>query len=67
MTAVAQSHEKAKHSRARDVWVLFATVAAASMAFVASTALNVSLSAIQKDLNARGADLLWISNSYVIV
>lgn len=47
--------------------MLFATIAAASMAFVASTALNVSLSAIQKDLNARGADLLWISNSYVIV
>ena len=48
-------------------WILLATILAASMAFVGSTALNVSLPAIQRDLAARGADLLWISNSYTIV
>ena len=48
-------------------WVLFATVSAASMAFVASTSLNVALPAIQRELNARGADLIWISNAYVLV
>ena len=48
-------------------WVLFATISAASMAFVASSSLNVALPAIQVELNARGADLIWIPNSYVMV
>ena len=47
--------------------VLFATISAASMAFVASTSLNVALPAIQVELGARGADLIWIPNSYVLV
>ncbi len=37
------------------------------MAYVASTSLSVALPAIQREFGARGADLLWISNSYVIV
>ena len=37
------------------------------MAFVASTSLNVALPAIQVELGARGADLIWIPNSYVLV
>ena len=48
-------------------WVLFATISAASMAFVASTSLNVALPAIQRELNARGADLIWIPNAYIMV
>ena len=48
-------------------WVLFATISAASMAFVASTSLNVALPAIQVELGARGADLIWIPNAYVLV
>lgn len=48
-------------------WVLFATIAAASMAFVASSSLNVALPAIQVELGARGADLIWIPNAYVMV
>ncbi len=48
-------------------WVLFASIAAASMAFVASTSLNVALPAIQVELGARGADLIWIPNAYVLV
>lgn len=48
-------------------WVLLATVAAASIAFVSSTSLNVALPAIQQDLDARAADLLWVYSSYNIV
>ncbi len=48
-------------------WVLFSTISAASMAFVASSSLNVALPAIQVELGARGADLIWIPNAYVMV
>ena len=54
-------------SRITGYWVLFASIAAASMAFVASTSLNVALPAIQVELGARGADLIWIPNAYVLV
>ncbi len=53
--------------RATGYWVLFASILAASMAFVASTSLNVALPAIQVELGARGADLIWIPNAYVMV
>ena len=46
--------------------MLFATLSVASTAYGGSAALNVALPAIQVDLDARGADLLWISNSYMI-
>ena len=52
---------------ATGYWVLFATISAASMAFVASSSLNVALPAIQVELGARGADLIWIPNAYVMV
>lgn len=58
---------KVKDSAATGVWVLFATIAAASMAFVASSSLNVALPSIQVELGARGADLIWIPNAYVMV
>ena len=48
-------------------WVLFASITSASMAFVASSSLNVALPAIQVELGARGADLIWIPNAYVMV
>ena len=54
-------------NRATKFWVLFASIAAASMAFVASSSLNVALPAIQRELGARGADLIWIPNAYVMV
>ncbi len=56
-------------AESKDVgfWVLFATISASSMAFVASTSLTVALPAIQRELGARGADLIWIPNSYVLV
>ena len=46
--------------------VLIATILASSMAFIDSSALNVALPALQDDLGASGADLLWIVNACVI-
>lgn len=54
------------NSQHTDWWVLFATISASSMAFIGGSALNVALPAIQRDLGASGADLLWIVNSYAL-
>lgn len=48
-------------------WVLTSTILASAMAFIDSTALNVVLPALQKALNATGADLFWILNAYLLV
>ena len=48
-------------------WVLLTTVMASSMAFIDSSALNVALPAVQADLQATGAQLLWIVNSYLLM
>jgi len=46
--------------------VLISTILASSMAFIDSTALNVALPAIQKDLGISGTELLWIVNGYAL-
>jgi MFS family permease len=46
--------------------VLIAAVLATSMAFIDATALNVALPALQDDLGATGAWLLWIINAYAL-
>lgn len=48
-------------------WVLFAAVCASSMAFIEQSALNLALPAIQIELDASGADLLWIVNIYQLL
>jgi len=48
-------------------WVLTATILASAMAFIDSTALNVVLPALQKDLHATAADLFWMLNAYLLV
>ena len=48
-------------------WILVATVAASCMAFLDGSALNVALPALQRDLHADGADLLWVLNGYLLV
>lgn len=63
LIAIARSDS----SRSVGYIVLIATICAASMAFVASSSLNVALPAIQVELGARGADLIWIPNAYVMV
>ncbi len=48
-------------------WVMVATIMASAMAFIDGTALNVVLPALQKGLNASGADLFWILNAYLLM
>ncbi len=48
-------------------WVLAAAILASSMAFIDSTALNVALPVLQKDLQASGGQLLWIVNAYLLM
>lgn len=45
-------------------WVLCSAILASSMAFIDGSALNVALPALQDDLGASGASLLWIINAY---
>jgi EmrB/QacA subfamily drug resistance transporter len=47
-------------------WVLLSCIVASSMAFIDSNALGLAMDAIQEDLNATGAQLLWVSNAYLI-
>lgn len=53
--------------RQRDFWVLFATILAPSMVFMLSTALSVALPAIQRELHASGAEIIWIVNAYSLL
>jgi EmrB/QacA subfamily drug resistance transporter len=46
---------------------LIATILASSMVFIDGSALNVALAALQDDLNASGAELLWIVNGYLLL
>jgi len=48
-------------------WVMTATILASAMAFIDGTALNVVLPALQKSLNATGADLFWLLNAYLLI
>ena len=59
--------DTAKHSDSVGRWVLVATITASGMAFIGQSALNVALPAIQQDLGASGADLLWIVNAFQLM
>ncbi len=48
-------------------WIMASVILASAMAFIDSTALNVVLPSLQKDLNATGADLFWLLNSYLLM
>src|ERR1700744_2697319 len=48
-------------------WIMVSTILASSMAFIDSTALNVVLPSLQKNLHATGADLFWILNAYLLI
>jgi MFS family permease len=48
-------------------WVLASTILASAMAFIDSTALNVVLPSLQKNLQASAADLFWILNAYLLM
>lgn len=48
-------------------WVLLSTIMASSMGFISGSALNVALPALQDALGATAADLLWITNGYLLL
>jgi EmrB/QacA subfamily drug resistance transporter len=47
-------------------WTLFSTILASSLVFIDSTALNVALPALQKDLGITATELLWVINGYAL-
>lgn len=47
-------------------WTLVSTILASSLVFIDSTALNVALPALQKDLGITGTELLWVINGYAL-
>ena len=52
---------------AEGKWIMVSTILASAMAFIDGTALNVVLPALQKSLNATGADLFWMLNAYLLM
>ena len=54
-------------SSATGKWIMASVILASSMAFIDSTALNVVLPSLQKELNATGTDLFWVLNSYLLM
>lgn len=56
-----------KRAQSIERWTLVSTILASSMAFIDGSALNVVLSNLQRDLNASGAQLLWIVNAYLLM
>ncbi len=48
-------------------WVLVSTIMASSIGFISGSALNVALPALQRGLGATAADLLWITNGYLLL
>lgn len=53
-------------SRNNEIWVLVAAIMASSTAFISSSALNVALPALQRDLGVTGRELLWVVNAYML-
>ena len=47
-------------------WTLMSTILASSLVFIDSTALNIALPALQKDLGITGTELLWVINGYAL-
>jgi EmrB/QacA subfamily drug resistance transporter len=48
-------------------WIMTSAILASAMAFIDSTALNVVLPSLQKQLHATGTDLFWLLNSYLLM
>ncbi|HKC72594.1 MAG TPA: MFS transporter, partial [Chloroflexota bacterium] len=45
-------------------WILATTILGSSLAFIDGTVVNVALPALQRDLHATAADLLWVIEAY---
>jgi EmrB/QacA subfamily drug resistance transporter len=56
----------AGRSAGSGVWVLAVTIIGSSMAFIDSSAVNVALPSIQRDLHADAAGLQWVIEGYAL-
>lgn len=64
MSATAAGQVEQRH---RGFWVLLATILGSSMVFIDGSALTVAVPALQSDLDATGAEVLWINNAYLLL
>ena len=55
-----------KRSKTGNVWVLLVAIIGSSMAFIDSTAVNVALPAMQRDLHSDAAGLQWVIEGYAL-
>jgi EmrB/QacA subfamily drug resistance transporter len=62
MTAAARAARAARSGG----WVLAVAIVGSSMAFIDSSAVNVALPAIQRDLHASAAELQWVVEGYAL-
>ena len=53
--------------RARDTWVLIATIIGSSLAFIDGTVVALALPAIQREFRASAGDVAWIVELYTLV
>ncbi len=49
-----------------EAWVLVATILGSSMAFIDSSAVNVALPVMQRELSATAADMQWVIEAYAL-
>ncbi|HVY98403.1 MAG TPA: MFS transporter [Dongiaceae bacterium] len=54
-------------SRARERWILAATIIASTMTFSDMTIVNVALPVLQRDLGASFAQVQWVVEAYTLV
>ena len=63
--ALIRSHIAAAPCRPGEgLWILAATIAASSMAFIDSTVVNVALPALQNSFRANVVDVQWVVEAY---
>lgn len=60
-------HQAISVNSTADRWVLASTILASAMAFIDSTALNVILPSLQEKLDAKGPELFWVLNAYLLM
>jgi EmrB/QacA subfamily drug resistance transporter len=53
--------------RARDTWVLLATVVGSSLAFIDGAVVSLALPEIQREFHASAGDVAWIVELYTLV
>ncbi len=53
--------------RARDTWVLLATIVGSSLAFIDGTVVSLALPSVQREFHASAGDVAWIVELYTLV